>query len=237
MRLIGYFLLLLSTSAFASLPLTGQKILILGESHMSIANYLIGDLPNDLVDQGAKVYSYGACGASAGDWLKTKSMPCSASRINIGTIRVRPADIATTKPVEKLMAKHHPNLILIIMGDTMASYDNKIIPKPWVWHSVSALTKVIKAHGTRCLWVGPAWGQKGGKYKKNNKRVKEFSDYLSTLVAPCTYIDSLTFSKIGEWKTFDGEHFDKWGYEKWARSITNAILSPNIISTLTRQKN
>lgn len=234
--LVGLIALILSGGAYASAapPLAGQSILILGESHMSIANYLVSDLPDDLVEQGAKVYSYGACGASAGDWLKVKSVPCAATRVDTGTIRERPADIASTQPIDKLIQKHHPNLILLVMGDTMASYDDKEIPKSWVWQSVSSLTADIKAQGIRCIWVGPAWGDNGGKYKKNNARVKEFSDYLSTIVAPCTYIDSLTFSKIGEWKTFDGEHFDKWGYEHWAKAITDSLISPEILPTLKR---
>jgi hypothetical protein len=234
MLLTGITMLLLATGAYAgsAQQLAGLNILVIGESHMSISGYLIGSLPDDLVEQGAKVFSYGACGASAGDWLKTKSVPCGASRVDTGPIRERPADIASTQPIANLIAKHHPDLILLVMGDTMASYDNKEIPKSWVWQSVSSLTREIKAQGTRCVWVGPAWGQDGGKYKKTNARVKEFSDYLSTLVAPCTYIDSLTFSKIGEWKTFDGQHFDKWGYENWARSITNAIISPEILQTI-----
>ncbi len=225
-------LIVLRTNAHAATPLAGRSILIIGESHMSIPDYLISSLPDELVRQGAKVFSYGACGASAGDWLKTKSVTCSASRSDNGPIRQRPADIATTQPLDKLISEHHPNLLVLVMGDTMASYDNTTIPKSWVWQSVSSLTEGIKKQGIRCVWVGPAWGEAGGKYKKNNVRVKEFSDYLATLVAPCTYIDSLTFSKPGEWKTTDGEHFDKWGYENWAKDITAAILSPEVLNTI-----
>jgi len=221
-----------NTCAAEERPLSGLNILVLGESHMSISNYLISNLPNELVEKGAKVFSYGACGASAGDWLKTKSVPCSASRVDVGTIRERPSDVATTQPISNLITKHQPNLILLIMGDTMASYDSNTIPKSWVWQTVSALTHEIKAQGMRCVWVGPPWGEDGGKYKKTNARVREFSDYLSTIVAPCTYIDSLSFAKMGEWKTFDGEHFDKWGYESWSKSITNALITPEILKTL-----
>lgn len=232
--LVGVALLALGESAFAVSPppLTGMTILVLGESHMSINDHLIATLPDELALQGAKIFSYGACGASAGDWLKAKSVPCGAYRIDTGNIKERPADIASTQPIGNLINKHHPNLIVLVIGDTMASYDNKEIPKSWVWQGVSALSKEIKTQGTRCVWVGPAWGQDGGKYKKTNARAKEFSDYLSTLVAPCTYIDSLAFSKPGEWKTLDGQHFDKWGYEGWAKGITNAILSPGILPTL-----
>lgn len=212
--------------------LTGLTILVLGESHMAFNGQLISTLPDSLAQQGAKVFSYGACGASAGDWLTVKSVPCGAFRVDTGPVRTRPADIARTQLVGDLIKTHQPNLVLLVIGDTMASYDSKIIPKSWVWQGVSGLTKEIKNYGTRCVWVGPVWGGEGGKYNKNNARVKEFSDYLSTLVAPCTYIDSLTFSKIGEWKTIDGQHLDKTGYEGWANGITNSLISPEILPTL-----
>ncbi len=215
-----------------SMLLIGLTILVLGESHMSLNDQLISTLPDDLVQQGAKVFSYGACGASAGDWLKAKAVPCGAIRVDVGPVRVRPGDIASTQPVGNLIDKHHPDLIVVVIGDTMASYGTTPMPKSWIWQGVSSLTREIKAHGTRCVWVGPAWGEDGGKYKKTNERAKEFSDYMSTLVAPCTYVDSLNFSKIGDWKTKDGQHFDKAGYEGWAKGITDAITSPEILPTI-----
>lgn len=215
--------------------LAGLVVLVIGESHMSFNDQLISTLPDDLALQGAKVVSYGACGASAGDWLKTKSVACGGYRLDTGPVRERPADVAMTQPVGKLIDKYHPNLIVVVIGDTMASYGVTPMPKSWIWEGVSGLTKEIKAHGTRCVWVGPAWGDEGsGKYKKNNARAKEFSDYLSTLVAPCTYVDSLAFAKPGEWKTIDGEHFERAGYEAWAQGITDAIISPGILSTIPR---
>lgn len=49
------------------------------------------------------------------------------------------------------------------------------------------------------------------------------SSFLATNVAPCTYIDSLTFSKPGEWITTDGQHFTIDGYQKWAKAIGGAL--------------
>lgn len=174
--LTGLIVLFASLTCVAG-QLNGVKILLLGESHMAINGFLISSLPDELVQQGAEVFTYGACGASAGDWLTAKSVPCSGYRKDLGPIRERPADIAKTIPIDKLIEKHHPDLLLLVMGDTMASYDNKIIPKSWVWQSVSALTREIKKQGTRCVWVGPAWGEDGGKYQKTNARVTEFSEY------------------------------------------------------------
>lgn len=220
-----------STYAAGLPPLAGMTILVLGESHMSI-NYLIAYLPEDLVEQGAKVYSYGAWGAKPSSWLTAKAVPTTAFRIDDGPIRERPSDIAKTQPVGELIDKHHPDLVLLIFGDTLGSYTSKTMPRSWIWQEVSGLTKEINAHGTQCVWVGPPWGQEGGKYNKTSARVKEFSDYLSTIVSPCIYVDSLTFSRMGEWKTVDGQHFDRWGYKGWARAITNAIISPEILSRL-----
>lgn len=214
--------------------LAGLVVLVIGESHMVFNNHLITTLPDELAAQGAKVVSFGACGASAADWLVQKKVTCTGFRVDTGPVRERPADVSFTQPIGKLIDKHHPDLIVVVIGDTMASYDTTPMPKSWIWEGVSGLTKEIKSHGTRCVWVGPVWGEDGGKYKKTNARAKEFSDYLSTLVAPCTYVDSLAFSKIGEWKTDDGEHLLKHGYEGWAKGITEAIVSPAILPTLKK---
>ncbi len=221
-------------NGFMNTLLAGLVVLVIGESHMSLNDHLVSALPDYLVMQGAKVVSYGACGASAGDWLKTKKVACSGFRVDDGPVRERPGDVATTQPIGKLIDKYHPNLVVVVIGDTMASYGTTPMPKSWIWDGVSSLTKEIKAHGTRCVWVGPPWGEDGGKYKKTNERVQEFSNYLSGLVAPCTYIDSLALSKIGDWKTMDGQHFDKVGYEGWAKGISDAIASPEILSTIPR---
>lgn len=234
MLLAGLLLSLLSPSinAGSAAPLDGLIILAIGESHMSIDGQLISTLPEALALQGAKVFSYGACGATPSAWLKDKSALCGAIRINTEPVKFRPRDVARTHPIGDLIAKHQANLVILVIGDTMGSYDQKNMLKTWIWNEVSSLTKEIKSHATRCIWVGPAWGKEGGKYIKTNVRAKELSDYLSTIVSPCIYIDSLTYSKIDEWGTIDGQHLTKSGYEEWARGITRTILSPAILSTI-----
>jgi lysophospholipase L1-like esterase len=49
------------------------------------------------------------------------------------------------------------------------------------------------------------------------------SKLLSTSVSPCSYVDSTTFSRPGEWQTRDGGHLEPDAYRKWAMGITNAI--------------
>jgi hypothetical protein len=113
--------------------------------------------------------------------------------------------------------------VVLVIGDTMASYDKPVFPKAWAWQSVTSLTKAIAETGTKCVWVGPAWGKEGGMYKKNDARTKLMSQFLQANVAPCTYVDSLQMSKPGEWVTTDGQHFTVAGYKAWAAGIAGAL--------------
>ncbi len=211
------------------LALAGLSILILGESHLTITGSLIDSLHDELNKRGAIVHSIGACGASAQDWLVKKSVDCGADRIGKNKPVIRGRD-ATTQPIGQLIAAEKPNLVVVVIGDTMASYDKSAFPKAWAWQSVTSLTKAIAATHTRCMWVGPPWGTPGGKYNKNDTRVKIMSNFLASNVAPCTYIDSLAFSKPGQWATTDGQHFTVAGYKAWGQSIAKAISDANVMA-------
>lgn len=202
--------------------LAGMTLLVLGESHMSLADHLTEPLNAALVAQGAKVHSIGACGANPGDWLITKKVDCGAEQVNGDKLQIKGRE-ATTTPIGELIAKDKPDLVVLIIADTMASYDKPAFPKAWAWQSVTGLTKAIAATGTKCAWVGPAWGKAGGMYQKNDPRTQLMSQFLASNVAPCSYIDSLTFSKPGQWVTTDGQHFTVAGYKSWATSIADAL--------------
>jgi hypothetical protein len=202
--------------------LAGLTLLVLGESHMSLADHLMEPLHNSLTAQGAKVHSIGACGASAADWLLVKKVDCGAERIGAGKMVIKGRDASTT-PINQLIAADKPDLVVLVIGDTMASYDKSAFPKAWAWQSATNLTKAIAATGTKCVWVGPAWGKEGGMYKKNDPRTQLMSKFLASNVAPCAYIDSLQMSKPGEWVTTDGQHFTVKGYQAWGSAISAAI--------------
>lgn len=190
----------------ASSVLAGLSLLVLGESHMSLENHLTEPLNAALLEKGAKVLSIGACGASAADWLVAKKVDCGAVKDGDGPLQIKGSDTTTT-PVTELIATHKPDVVVLVIGDTMASYDKPAFPKAWAWQSVTGLTKAIAQTGTRCVWVGPAWGKVGGMYKKNDARTQLMSQFLAANVAPCSYVDSLQMSKPGEWITTDGQHF------------------------------
>jgi hypothetical protein len=116
-------------------------------------------------------------------------------------------------------------LVVVVLGDTIGGYGNPVFLKAWVGQQVTSLTRAISATGTPCVWVGPAWGGEGGKYKRTYSRVRELSAFLSNAVTPCTYIDSLTFSKQGEWATIDGQHMTVPGYQRWGAAIADRIAA------------
>lgn len=216
-----------------SLLLAGLTVLVIGDSHMVTKDYLITTLHDKLMQQGAKVYSYGACGTPSGAWMKTVQPPCgSAFRLDNGRLRERPGEAGFTKPLPELVNEHHPDLIVVVNGDTMAAYKNPVMPKNWIWDQVTTLTKGIKASGISCVWVGPAWVSEGGKYGKTFARTKEMSDYLADIVSPCLYISSLKMSGPGDWDTIDGQHFTAAGYRAWGSAITNEIISSDILQKI-----
>lgn len=234
--LAGFSSIVFSGLLFASTPspLTGLTLLVLGENHMSFKDGLITTLPDQLKQQGALVFSYGACGALPDDWLKIKYAPCGAFRMDGGPVRERPEIGATTQTIRDLIGKHSPDLIVLVMGENLIGKPEQEIPKAQINRSISALNNEIKGHGISCVWVGPARDERSDSNarKKQNARLTEFSDFLSTSVTPCTYIDSLHLSKSGEWQTSDGYFFDRTGYESWAKGITEAITSPEILPAI-----
>ena len=124
---------------------------------------------------------------------------------------------------------------MIIIGDTMGSYDKDVFPRAWAWKSVTDLTKEIASTKTTCVWVGPAYGTEGGSYFKNQKRTEELSKFFSQNVAPCGYIDSLKFSKPGEWRTLDGQHYAPAGYKLWSAAITKALIEMPMVQQLRKK--
>lgn len=213
----------------AASALLGLSLLVIGESHMSAKEYLINPLHDELTKQGAIVHSVGACGSNAGDWLKISPAPCGGDRKGNQKAVFKGRD-ATTTPIQQLIAADKPDLIVMIIGDTMASY-GKPFPQTWAWQNVTNLTKVIADSHVACIWVGPAWGNSGGKYVKTDERVKYMSTFLKNNVAPCTYVDSLSFSKPSQWETLDGEHFTPPGYKSWSNQITESIVASPFVAS------
>lgn len=215
--------------------LAGLTVLVIGDSHLSTPGYLISTLHDALTLQGAAVYSYGACGVAAGDWMRKMQPPCGgAVRATTGPAKVLTGAAAMTTPLPDLVKAHRPNLVVVVMGDTMADYKHAAFSRSWIWQQVSSLTKGIKASGTSCVWVGPPWGGEGGKFGRTFARVNEMSNYLAEIVAPCVYVNSLELSKPGEWASFDGQHLTSAGYKSWGDAITGAIVSPAILPDIKR---
>jgi hypothetical protein len=198
---------------------------MIGDSHFVTETFLIRSLPEALLEQGAKSATYGACGVPSGVWVMPRAIPCGISeRIGTGPIRVNKDPKAENPTLSELIAKIHPNALIVVNGDTMASYRSKLLPAESINFNVGALVAQIKAENIPCVWVGPGWGSEGGPMFKTYARAKEMADLLRTIVAPCHYVDSMAFSKPGEWRTFDGVHYTLPSYDKWAAALTQVLV-------------
>lgn len=206
--------------------LAGLVVLIIGDSHMAVKDFLLGSLPDALLNQGAIVHSYGVCGSQPHDWVAQTELSCGrAERHNADEPIVDKSPKVKTWSLEKLIKLHHPNLLIVELGDNMAGYGIlPTLPKEWISFETMELLQPITAHHLPCIWVGPPWGTEGGPSNKTFARVHDLSDYLSTVVHPCRYVDSLRFSQPGEWATFDGEHLTPDSYRLWAADIAAATF-------------
>ena len=219
----------------ASALLAGIAVLIIGDSHLTTPKYLITSLHEDLVAQGAQVHTLGVCGANAAEWMVATPGTCgSAERIDKGPVKLR-GETAPTIPIKTLIADEKPNLVIIVMGDTMAGYKMTTFPKTSIWTQVTGLTKAIASTKTTCVWVGPAWGTEGGKFNKTFARVELMSNFLGNNVAPCVYIDSLKFSKPGAWATTDGQHLTEAYYKVWGDAIAKQLVTLPAVLALKKK--
>ncbi|HZK89334.1 MAG TPA: SGNH/GDSL hydrolase family protein [Stellaceae bacterium] len=214
--------------------LAGLVILIIGDSHNASKDFLLSSLHDALVSQGAAVHSYGVCGSQPHDWVKETELPCGrAERHNADEPIVDKSPKVKTWSLETLIRKHHPDLLVVELGDNMGGYGiTPTLPKDWIAFEVQEMLKPIEAHKLPCVWVGPPWGSEGGPSNKTFARVQELSGYLSQIVYPCRYVDSLRFSQPGQWATYDGEHLTPDSYRIWGADIADATvrLSAQILS-------
>lgn len=206
--------------------LAGLAVLIIGDSHIARKDFLLSSLQDALLNHGAVVDAYGVCGSQPIDWIKQTELPCGrAERHNSAPPIVDQSPKVKTWSLEKLIDEHHPNLLIVELGDNMGGYGLlPALPKDWIAYEVQEMLKPIAAHHLPCIWVGPPWGSEGGPSNKTFARVQELSSYLSQIVYPCRYVDSLRFSAPGQWPTFDGEHLTPDGYRIWGADIANATL-------------
>ncbi len=208
------------------LALAGLIVLIIGDSHLASKDFLLASLHGTLVEQGATVHSYAVCGSNAHDWVAQTILPCGgAERHNLEEAVIDKRDKVKVWSLAELIRRHHPDLLVIELGDNMAGYGVlPELPRDWIAGQVRALLRPVEARKLPCVWVGPPWGTEGGTSNKTFARVKQLSDYLGGVVAPCRYIDSLKFSQPGQWPTFDGEHLTPESYRIWGTDIAKATV-------------
>ena len=114
--------------------------------------------------------------------------------------------------------------MVVELADAMAGYDKPELPKPWIYDQVRELVGRITSQNISCVWIGPTWGNPESSYHKTVTRVKEMSDFLSEIVAPCGFVDSTKFAQPGEWRTVDGQHLTTASYRKWGTNIAEAVV-------------
>jgi len=205
--------------------LTGLMMLIIGDSHIAAMGFFNNFLHDRLVSQGATVDTFGVCGSFPDDWIIPTQIMCGrGERHNSNPPQLSNDPKLYGWALPALISRYKPNLVVIELGDTLAGYETKPeLPREFIDQQVNELLQPIKSHNLACIWIGPPWGAEGRFYKKTYARVKALSDYLSQIVAPCRYIDSLRFSRPGEWPTIDGVHLTPESTRLWDADLIQSI--------------
>jgi len=217
-----------------NMVLAGLAILLIGDSHIAAVGYFNNPLHEGLIGQGASVDTFGVCNSLPDDWITPKQISCGRGERHNQT----PAELTSGNGLRgwalaSLISRYKPNLVVIEMGDTLAGYGAAPqLPRDFISKQVTELLQPIKSQKLDCIWIGPPWGTEGGAYKKTFTRVKELSDYLSQIVTPCRYVDSLLSSPPGRWPTIDGVHLTPASTRLWDAYVIQSIS--NISSTLLR---
>lgn len=204
---------------------TGLSMVLIGGSHLASPGYLINSLHDELIQQGAKVYTLGVCGSQPSDWTKTTPSTCGAAeRKGAERPKFYLGKSGNTRPITQIMAENQPDWVVVVMGDNFAGYKTGL-EKQWAFQEVSQLIGAItKNPRTHCAWVGPTWGRDGGPFGKTDAGVSTVSQFLSVNTKPCVYINSLDFSKPGQWPVeADGQHLKPDGYRLWGRAISRSL--------------
>lgn len=210
--------------------LAGLTLLIIGDSHYVTQGYLVTQLHDQLQRPGARVVTYGACGVASGAWVSPATVPCGvAQRVGNAAPCINRSPQARSWSIDELIRQHRPHIVVVGVGDTMAGYPQRDMPRGWISEQVRSLTLRLRANQMPCIWVGPSWGSEGGPYFKNFARVREVSDFLATEVSPCQFIDSTAMSRPGEWPTFDGQHHTLPAYRRWGTAITQQIVASPLV--------
>jgi len=96
--------------------LAGLVILVIGDSHMV---YMGSPLHEALEQQDAAVNTYGMCGSMATDWLSRTTTQCTTERHSNGPA-IHKNTTSQGWVLPDLLAKNHPNLVVVELGDNMA---------------------------------------------------------------------------------------------------------------------
>lgn len=206
------------------MQLLGLKILMLGASHLATPGFFGTVLHNQLSDQGAVVHTVAVCGAFPSHWVLPNQGTCgSLDKAGTNPAEYKIGKTPVTKSYLELVATDSPDLVIFVMGDSLANYASSYMDKKWAYQDISQLTSAIQDSKVSCLFIGPPWGTEGGSSRKTNNRVRDTSEFLKAHVKPCKYIDSLKLSRPGEWETTDGLHLNQKGYKEWATRVMQEI--------------
>ncbi len=195
----------------------GAKVLEIGDSH-SVGTFG-HELDAKLRGSGAQVATYASAGATADTFVQGKSTRygywekgADGSERTVGYGKT-----AATPPLEQLIAKEKPSVLVVNLGANFRGSNPK--------SQVDKIGQIAKKHGIPVVWVGPPTTAKD---MSNRGSLQKFDQEMAQAVAPYgRYISSAAHTP--RYAGGDGIHFG--GSEgnqlakQWAAGVYQAIMA------------
>lgn len=196
-----------SSSAADRPPSEGQRILVLGDSHLF--GGLTAALKRALTREGRhQVWIYGSCGSSPLTWNRGVFSFCGAVEDVPGKPPVRTFAPSKTPHVQDILAEVKPTSTLLIMGSNFLS-DAKGQSA-----AIEELSRHIEKAGSRCAWLGPPRLYLPNEIPDDARLERFYQQLGAALGARCTVIDSRRIGvKIRG--TGDDTHVEPGSAAKW----------------------
>lgn len=232
----------------SEVALSKPSVLVIGDSQTQ-QNFGEG-LFNSL-EKNYEVHSYGICNASATTWSGTNSKSALQGGCNlpatVDPITSRTSAGAETQNLtsdqligsgvngmfESALKHHNPDLVIIQLGDGMASGYAGEIDENTIQTQVASLVKKLEVMAPNipaCQWVGPTYGEdKSGQkpgWAKQDEQVKKINaaiaNALSEADVNCSLIDGSDpklKQEFGSNFTKDGLHLSDASVGKWVSYV------------------
>jgi lysophospholipase L1-like esterase len=194
----------------------GNNVLVIGDSHTT-GGYG-EELDRQLRGTGAQVETFSSGGSTPDWWLD--GTPTTAGSVSIGPdgreVRSGAGQAHATPRIQDLIAKYHPDTIVINMGQNLRGKSPAEVQR-----QVQELEQAAKAGGARIVWVGSP--PTANDAADGGQQYHAYNSFLRNIATAggARFIDSSQL--VSRYQGSDGIHYDPAAGAAWADRVFQVL--------------